>query len=176
MLIVDYWSDQQSEALSVTTQGPSLFQPVRRSRVSTDIVRQIQDLIAAEDLQPGDRLPGERELADALSVSRQSVREALRVLDYLGVVVVRPGEGTFVATTPPAPVDASLYSLLSERSFLLDLLEARRILEEGIVHLAARRATTWTPWRQPWRRGRQPWPRGNTTWPETWRFTRSWQS
>ncbi len=92
---MDYWSDQQSEALSVTTQGPSLFQPVRRSRVSTDIVRQIQDLIAAEDLQPGDRLPGERELADALSVSRQSVREALRVLDYLGVVVVRPGEGTF---------------------------------------------------------------------------------
>src|SRR5206468_3701605 len=83
--------------------------------------------------------PGERELADALSVSRQSVREALRVLDYLGVVVVRPGEGTFVATTPPSPVDASLYSLLSERSFLLDLLEARRILEEGIVHLAARR-------------------------------------
>jgi len=141
MLDADYWSDQQSEALSVTTQGPSLFQPVRRSRVSTDIVRQIQDLIAAEDLQPGDRLPGERELADALSVSRQSVREALRVLDYLGVVVVRPGEGTFVATTPPAPVDASLYSLLSERSFLLDLLEARRILEEGIVHLAARRAT-----------------------------------
>src|SRR5439155_1183121 len=124
---------------SVTTQGASLFQPVRRSRVSTDIVRQIQDLIAAEHLQPGDRLPGERELADALSVSRQSVREALRVLDYLGVVVVRPGEGTFVATTPPAPVDASLYSLLSERSFLLDLLEARRILEEGIVHLAARR-------------------------------------
>src|SRR5438094_307700 len=83
---------------SVTTQGASLFQPVRRSRVSTDIVRQIQDLIAAEHLQPGDRLPGERELADALSVSRQSVREALRVLDYLGVVVVRPGEaGTAAA-------------------------------------------------------------------------------
>src|SRR5438093_1234149 len=77
--------------VSVTTQGASLFQPVRRSRVSTDIVRQIQDLIAAEHLQPGDRLPGEREVADALSVSRQSVREALRVLDYPGGVGVPPG-------------------------------------------------------------------------------------
>jgi len=118
-----------------------LFQPVRRSRVYEGIVRQIQDLIAKEHLQPGDRLLGERELAEALSVSRQSVREALRVLDYLGVVEGRPGEGTFVATTPPSPVDASLYSLLSERTFLLDVIEARRILEEGIVGLAARRAT-----------------------------------
>jgi GntR family transcriptional repressor for pyruvate dehydrogenase complex len=76
-----------------------------------------------------------------LSVSRQSVREALRVLDYIGVVEVHPGEGTHVATTPPTPLDPSLYGQLSERSFLLDLLEARRLLEEGIVHLAARRAT-----------------------------------
>lgn len=118
-----------------------LFQPIRRSRVYEDIVRQVQDLIADKHLQPGDRLPGERDLAEALSVSRQSVREALRVLDYLGVVEVQPGEGTFVATSPPSPVDASLYSFLSERTFLLDVVEARRILEEGIVHLAARRAT-----------------------------------
>lgn len=104
-------------------------------------MRQIQDLISAQHLAPGDRLPGERELADALSVSRASVREALRVLHYIGVVDVRPGEGTFVATTPPTPLDPSMYGLLSERTALLDLVEARRILEEGIVHLAARRAT-----------------------------------
>ncbi len=122
-------------------QERNLFQPVRRSRLYEGIVRQIQDLIAAEHLQPSDRLPGERELADALSVSRASVREALRVLDYIGVVEVRPGEGTFVATNPPTPLDPSVYSLLSERTFLLDLLEARRIVEEHIVHLAARRAT-----------------------------------
>lgn len=125
----------------MATQERRLFQPVRRSRLYQDIVRQIQDLIADRHLQPGDRLPGERELAEAFSVSRQSVREALRVLDYIRVVEVRPGEGTFVATTPPTPLDPSVYSLLSERTFLMDLLEARRILEDGIVHLAARRAT-----------------------------------
>lgn len=120
---------------------PRLFQPIRRSRLYEGIVRQIQDLIAEKHLPPGDRLPGERELAEALSVSRASVREALRVLDFIGVVEVRPGEGTFVATSPPTPMDPSMYSILSERTVLLDLLEARRILEEGIVHLAARRAT-----------------------------------
>ncbi|MGH2348881.1 MAG: FadR/GntR family transcriptional regulator [bacterium] len=117
-----------------------LFQPVRRSRLYEDIVRQIQDLIADKHLAPGDRLPGERELADVLSVSRASVREALRVLDFLGVVEVRPGEGTFVATTPPAPLDPSVYSLLRERTFLLDVLAARRVVEDEIVRLAARTA------------------------------------
>ncbi len=125
----------------MATQERTFFHPVRRSRLYEDIVRQIQDLIAAEHLQPGNRLPGERELAELLSVSRASVREALRVLDYIGVVEVRSGEGTFVATTPPTPLDASVYSLLSERTFLTDLVEARRIVEEGIGHLAARRAT-----------------------------------
>ena len=125
----------------MATPDRALFHPVRRSRLYEGIVRQIQDLIAHERLQPGDRLPGERELADALSVSRASVREALRVLDFIGVVDVRPGEGTFVATTPPTPIDPSMYSILSERTVLLDLLDARRILEEGIVHSAAQRAT-----------------------------------
>jgi len=119
----------------------AIFQPIRRSRLYEGIVQQIQDLIAEKHLQPGDRLPGERELADRLSVSRQSVREALKVLDYLGVAEVRPGEGTFVASTPPTPLDPSVYSLLSEHTFLLDLLEARRIIEEEILRLAARRAT-----------------------------------
>ena len=125
----------------MTTSQRKLFQPVPRSRLYQHIVRQIQDLIADKHLQPGDRLPGERELAVNLSVSRQSVREALKVLDYLGIAKVRPGGGTFVATTPPTPLDPSVYSLFSEHRFLLDLLEARRIIEEDIVHLAARRST-----------------------------------
>src|SRR3970282_542110 len=116
-----------------------LFQPVRRSRLYEGIVRQIQDLLADQHLHPGDRLPGERELADSLAVSRASAREALRGLHFIGVVDVRPGEGTFVSTTPPTPIDPSMYSVLSERSILLDLLEARRLLEGGIVALAPRR-------------------------------------
>jgi GntR family transcriptional repressor for pyruvate dehydrogenase complex len=119
----------------------TLFQPLQRSRLYERIVTRIQDLIAKRHLAPGDRLPGERELAEALSVSRQSVREALKILDYLGIAEVRPGEGTFVAITPPTPRDPSVYNRLTDRAFLLELVEARRLLEEQIVDLAVRRRT-----------------------------------
>jgi len=86
----------------------SIFQPVRPRRIYEDIVRQIQGLIAERQLQPGDRLPSERELAELLSVSRASVREALRVLSAMGLVEVRSGDGTFVRQAP-APVDPAVW-------------------------------------------------------------------
>jgi GntR family transcriptional repressor for pyruvate dehydrogenase complex len=119
---------------------PSIFQPVRPRRIYEDIVRQIQSLISERQLQPGDRLPSERELAELLSVSRASVREALRVLSAMGLVEVRSGDGTFVRQAP-APVDPAVWGLLREREFLLDLLEARRLVEEEVVALAVHRAT-----------------------------------
>ncbi|MDR5683418.1 MAG: FadR/GntR family transcriptional regulator [Armatimonadota bacterium] len=117
-----------------------VFQPVRHRRIYEDIVRQIQELIADRHLQPGDRLPPERELAETLSVSRASVREALRVLNAMGLVEVRSGDGTFIRSAH-APVDPAVWALLPERQFLLDLLQARRIVEEEIVALAVHQAT-----------------------------------
>ncbi len=118
-----------------------LFQPVRPRRLYEAIVHQIQELVAERHLQPGDRLPSERELAELLGVSRASVREALRVLAAMGLVEVRPGDGTFIRE-PHTSVDPAVWSRLSERTFLLDLLEARRIVEREVASLAARRATS----------------------------------
>lgn len=118
----------------------SLFQPVRPLRLYEAIVRQIRELIVDRHLQPGDRLPSERELAEILNVSRASVREALRVLAAMGWVEVRAGDGTFVRE-PPAAVEPTAWSHLSERTFLLDVLEARRIVEREVAALAALRAT-----------------------------------
>jgi GntR family transcriptional repressor for pyruvate dehydrogenase complex len=123
-----------------TMANASLFQPIRPRRLYEAIVGQIRDLIADRHLQPGDRLPSERELAEVLNVSRASVREALRVLAAMGWVEVRPGDGTFVRE-PHAPLDPAIWGSLSERTFLLDLLEARRIVEREVAVLAARRAT-----------------------------------
>ncbi|MBM3450771.1 MAG: FadR family transcriptional regulator [Armatimonadetes bacterium] len=121
------------------SQSP-LFQPIRQRRVYEDIVRQIQALSAERRLQPGDRLPPERELADILGVSRTSVREAIRVLSAMGLVEVRSGDGTFIREAP-TPIDPAVGARLSERTLLLDLLEARRVIEEEIVALAVQRAT-----------------------------------
>ncbi|MFC3418370.1 FadR/GntR family transcriptional regulator [Salinicoccus hispanicus] len=62
-----------------------------------NIVEEIHNLIESENIQVGDKLPSERYLKEKLNVSRQSVREALRALELLGIIYVRRGEGTFLA-------------------------------------------------------------------------------
>src|SRR3990172_1199170 len=74
------------------------FRAVRKTRVSQDIIEQVRDLVTSGRLKPGDRLPSERELSQALSVSRSSVREAVRAMESLGLIEARAGEGTFVAS------------------------------------------------------------------------------
>src|SRR5882672_5693370 len=70
--------------------------PIKSTRIYEEIVRQVKAMIAEGRLKGGDRLPPERDLAEKFVVSRTSVREALRALESLGLVEIRPGEGTFV--------------------------------------------------------------------------------
>lgn len=67
--------------------------PGRRLRTFEVVLQQVRQAIADGELRPGDRLPSERDLASALDVSRTSVREAIRVLEALGIVQVRVGSG-----------------------------------------------------------------------------------
>ena len=71
------------------------FEIVRRNRVYEEVAKQIERLILKK-LQPGDKLPSERELADMLRVSRGSIRDAIRGLELLGLVEPRQGAGTIV--------------------------------------------------------------------------------
>ena len=113
------------------------FKVIQRRRVYQDIVGQIQELIQEGVLKPGDRLPPERELAERLQVSRSSLREAMRALELQGLVVSRPGAGTFVSTES---LD-SLISIIAEaREYLNDIFEVRHLLEPQIAALAAERA------------------------------------
>ncbi|MEW9110236.1 MAG: GntR family transcriptional regulator [Cytobacillus gottheilii] len=66
------------------------------SKVYVVIVKKLREMIAAENLKPGDKLPSERELSERLKVGRSSVREAFRALELLGLIETRRGEGTFI--------------------------------------------------------------------------------
>ncbi|RFU66105.1 FadR family transcriptional regulator [Peribacillus glennii] len=66
------------------------------SKIYLDIVEKLRNMIEADGLLPGDRIPSERELAERLNVGRSSVREALRALELLGLIETRRGEGTFI--------------------------------------------------------------------------------
>ncbi|MDK2927531.1 MAG: GntR family transcriptional regulator, transcriptional repressor for pyruvate dehydrogenase complex [Bacillota bacterium] len=102
---------------------------------------EIERLIVAGKLQPGDRLPTEKELAEQLGVGRSSVREALRALAEMGIVEIIQGKGTFVRNEPQQAIKAQLQFLINfEDKAYEDLTELRRLLEVGLVRLAAERA------------------------------------
>ena len=117
------------------------FTPIKTKRLYEEIVEQIKHLITDGRLKPGDKLLAERELADQFQVSRASVREAIRTLEMLGVIDIRPGEGTFVRRTGADEIIRPLAMFLAvERNSLLDMFEMRRIFETATAALAAERA------------------------------------
>jgi GntR family transcriptional repressor for pyruvate dehydrogenase complex len=100
-------------------------------------------MIASGQLKAGDRLPPERDLAKSFGVGRSTLREAVRVLESLGVVDVRPGEGTFLTKGDGPHSQAQLPpALFSKWTTQLNLFELRTVLEPGLAGLAARRATS----------------------------------
>jgi GntR family transcriptional repressor for pyruvate dehydrogenase complex len=113
---------------------------IKKIRVYEDIVAQVKDLIAEGKLRPGDQLPPERELSDTFQVSRASVREAIRALESLGFIETRQGEGTYIASSVETLLASLPSALFQRRDFLLQVFEARKILEPAIAGLAAERA------------------------------------
>jgi DNA-binding FadR family transcriptional regulator len=120
------------------------FQPVQPVRAYERIVQQIEDAILRGDLRPGERLPSERELVQQFSVSRSSVREALRVLQSNGMVRSRAGDpaGAEVLRLSPASLQKSMTTLarVSELS-LAELVQFRMLLDGSANLLAARLRT-----------------------------------
>ena len=116
--------------------------PIKSTRIYEEIVRQVKAVIAEGRLKGGDRLPPERDLAEKFVVSRTSVREALRALESLGLVEIRPGEGTFVRQVSiESLVEPLALLMVSQREAIGELFEARRLLEPSLAALAATRAT-----------------------------------
>ena len=105
------------------------------------VVESIRDMIERRGLKAGERLPPERELMRILASSRTSVREALRTLDGLGVVEIRPGRGAYVRGPTRIRTASWEEYLTDHRDRVIDLLEVRELLDARAAALAARRAS-----------------------------------
>ncbi len=123
-----------------------LLKPIKRVRLYENAVEQIQSLILSKKYEPGDRLPSERGLAEQFHISRHSLREALRILDVMGLIEIRVGDGIYVKEVDFLPYIESLNLSISsrlqvERDTFVKLWGARKILEMGMVDLAAKQVT-----------------------------------
>lgn len=116
---------------------------VQTQKIYKNIVEQIVDLIHDGSLKKGDKLPPERSLAEMLNVSRTSVREALKVMEIMGIIEIRPGEGSVVSDFNVEPFLSMIWPvILANRDIEKDLQEFRKILEEGSIRRLALRGET----------------------------------
>jgi GntR family transcriptional repressor for pyruvate dehydrogenase complex len=117
-----------------------LFQPIRPRRVTEEIVRQMVDRIAQGAVKAGERFPPEREMAQQLGVSRPSLREAIQVLEHLGMVRSVQGDGTYALDVGAAALQDPLRCLILDSSRgVVDLAEFRTAMESWAAGVAARR-------------------------------------
>jgi GntR family transcriptional repressor for pyruvate dehydrogenase complex len=119
------------------------FDKVRRVRSFDDVVVQLREAIYSGRVRPGQRLPSERQLCEDFGVGRPTLREALRALEAIGLIEVRPGKGggSYAVTPSESTVGDALAALVNLRGASLeDLSEFRVDFEGENAAWAARRA------------------------------------
>lgn len=114
----------------------------QRSSASQQVVDYVLGCIDRGELKQGDRLPGEREFAERLGISRVPLREAISALSALGIVEKRHGDGNYIAGFSPNILGRILHTYtVLDHSLSGDLFEARSVVEGAAAKLAARNAT-----------------------------------
>ena len=115
---------------------------IRRKKLADAVLEEIKRMVTAGELKEGDKLPNQNDFSTQLGVSRPSLREALHTLNLIGVIEQRPGLGTVIKSANPALWLQQLSPpLVSDAKASLELLEARRFIEVGVVELAVHHAT-----------------------------------
>ncbi|WP_443129242.1 FadR/GntR family transcriptional regulator [Gracilibacillus sp. D59] len=118
------------------------FKPIQKKPLVVELTRRLLDYIFSGSIQPGDRLPAERQLQDALGVGRSAIREAIKVLTVLGILEVKQGDGTYLKRADSGLLLESIeWGLLLGENRVQDIIEVRKEIEVPIARLAAERCT-----------------------------------
>jgi len=119
-----------------------MLEPIKSKTVVQQIIERITNAIAAGYYKRGQKLPSEFELIEELNVSRNSLREAMKILSATGIVNIKRGDGTYVASElAPGFLDNVLYGLLFESSSNEEIVELRQTLDEAVLRLAMNKVT-----------------------------------
>lgn len=120
----------------------SPFSAIQQSKVSEDIVKQVKSLIRNGQLQPGEKLPSERQLAQMLEVGRSSLREAINTLAMMGLVEIKQRKGIYVRSVGAGLVSDPLRQMMkNDKKAIINLYDLRIDLEVASARLAAKSRT-----------------------------------
>jgi len=119
-------------------ENDGMFKKIKNRSVVQTVVDSITKAIITGDLKPGDKIPTEMELAESFGVGRNSIREAIKILVYYGVLEIRRAEGTFVCDGfKSIMIDPMVYGvILHQARDYVNLMDLRQMMEAGAVRLA----------------------------------------
>ena len=118
-------------------QAPSYLKNLKKESVVQSVINVLTDAMKNKELKPGDQIPPEPELAASLGIARSSVREAIKILTYLGVLESKRSEGTFVCDGfKESMIDPMVYGIILNQDSFENLMELREMTEAGMMRLA----------------------------------------
>ncbi len=107
------------------------------------VIENIKEMISSGELKCGDKIPSERELAEKFNVSRVPIREALKILEYMGILDSSQGDGTYVRSITTEDIISKMgFAVNATAGAIADLLEVRINLETFAAYHAAHRRTS----------------------------------
>ena len=116
---------------------PSYLTSLKKESVVQSVINRLTEGMKRGELKPGDKIPTEPELAESLGVARSSVREAIKILTYLGVLESKRHEGTFVCNGfEESMIDPMVYGIILNQDSFENLMELREMTEAGMMRLA----------------------------------------
>lgn len=117
------------------------LKPIGNQSIVDAIIKRVIDAISSGQYKMGQKLPNEYELIKELQVSRNSLREAMRVLATVGVVEIKRGDGTYICDqVNPTVFDSMIYGMVFDISTSSELIELRQALDEIMIKLAINKA------------------------------------
>ena len=118
------------------------FPSIKHNDFVNDVLESIKQSLLDGSLRPGQRLPTESELVEQFGISRNTIREAIKMLSAIGVVEIRRGDGTYIVDKPSEKMlNPLVFVLLTNSRTTKELVELRSMIEVGYCELAAEAAT-----------------------------------
>jgi GntR family transcriptional repressor for pyruvate dehydrogenase complex len=123
-------------------QIASVGKPLGRKSVVKQVLDHFREALIKKELKPGDYLPSETELTESFGVGKTSIREAVKMLEAVGIVEVKQGHGTYIREKPAEDtLTPMIFQLIVDQGTHEQLIQLRELFEPGYMSLALQQAT-----------------------------------